>query len=375
MLNSKNINIAILPGDGIGLEVTKAIEPIFAALNLPVSYQFGDIGWSCWTKEADPIPARTWKLIHNSDAVLLGATTSKPEREAQAQLQTKSKDVKYISPIIQLRQKLDLFANVRPCFATQKDKAFDLCIIRENTEGLYAGFDYENLPQELVFLLLQNPYWAAKLKEPIACTLRLQSQAGLQRIFQFAFDYAQKNNYRHVTLADKPNVLRQSSKLSRKIFEEIAANYPAIKADILNVDAVGMHLVTKPELFGVIVTENMFGDILSDVAGGVMGGLGLAPSANIGVRYAYFEPVHGSGIHMSSNSANPSAMFFSLSMLLLYFGYTDFARIIREAVINVIQQGKQVTYDLGGSASTHDMAQAIIAMAQNLQNRLGKGNR
>ena len=367
MLNNK-LKIAILPGDGIGIEVMNAILPVFSELNLPVTYQIGDIGWSCWINEGNPIPARTWALIKQSDSVLLGATTSKPEREAKAELidKDKHKDVQYVSPIIQLRQKLDLFANVRPCFSTYPDKAFNFCVVRENTEGLYSGFDFESLPPELLAMVAKSPSWANKINQTISCTLRLQSSSGLKRIFEFAFEYAVKNNYDRVTYADKPNVLRHSSTLGRKLFEEVASRFNHLQSEILNVDAIAMHLVTKPEKFGVIVSENMFGDILSDVAGGVMGGLGLAPSANIGLNFAYVEPVHGSAPRMHSNKANPSAMFFSLSLLLRHFGYNHVAQIINHAVINVIQQKKVVTYDLKGKASTQEMAQAIIEEAKKL---------
>lgn len=367
MVNKKKLKIAILPGDGIGKEVLDALLPVFSELNLPITYKIGEIGWSCWIKEANPIPQATWDLIEESDTVLLGATTSRPEREAKAAIaHLPDKEVAYVSPIVQLRQKLDLFANVRPCFSISKDRAFNLCIIRENTEGLYSGFDFDTLPEELRDRVSKQAYWATKLNESISCTLRLQSKSGLQRIFKFAFDYANNNNYHRVTYADKPNVLRKSSTLGRSLFEEIAAFYPKLQTDISNVDAVGMHLVKKPEMFGVIVTENMFGDILSDVAGGVMGGLGLASSANIGLKHSYFEPVHGSGPRMRINSANPCAMFFSLALLLKYFGYGHHAQIIHNAVINVIQQKKVMTYDLKGSATTQEMAAAIITEAKKL---------
>ncbi len=357
----KKINLAVLEGDGIGKEVTQAALPIFEALKLPIAYQKGDIGWEYWITEANPIPQRTWDLIAKSDAVLLGATTSKPDKEAQAELRDKSKaQSAYTSPLIQLRQKLDLFANVRPCFPINKNHHFNLCIIRENTEGLYSGVDFETLPPQINDLLINNERWSAKLNEQISCTLRLQSTSGLKRIYNFAFEYAQQHEFSRVSLADKPNVLRNSSKLSRQLFEEAASSYPQIKAEILNVDAVAMHLLTKPQRFGVIVAENMFGDILSDVGAGIMGGLGLAPSANIGKHQCYFEPVHGSGPSMPANTANPSAMFLSISLLLSHFGLHRYANIVKQAVINVIQEAKCITKDLSGNATTINMAQAII---------------
>jgi isocitrate/isopropylmalate dehydrogenase len=356
------LKIAVLPGDGIGREVTEAALPVFGALKLPVELCEGDIGWSFWCQEGTPLPRRTWKLIAAADTTLVGAVTSKPKREAYVELceASKKNNLNYISPIIQLRQTLDLYANVRPCSGLQHDKAFNFCIIRENTEGLYAGFDYHPIPQEVHELLQRHEEWRGVSANDLSVALRLQSKRGLLRLFEFSFSYAKAHGYPRVTLADKPNVLRQSSAFTRQLFEEVAASYPMIKADILNIDAVGLWLVRRPEEFGVIVAENMFGDILSDVGAGVMGGLGLAPSANIGKTASYFEPVHGSAPRLKPNTANPSAMFLTISLLLEHFHYVSEAVKIKQAVGKVIKKGRHITYDLGGSASTTAMANEII---------------
>lgn len=188
----------------------------------------------------------------------------------------------------------------------------------------------------------------------------MQSTGGLTRLFEFAFHYAEQQQMQRVTFADKPNVLRLSGHFAREIFESVAQKYPHIHADILNVDAVGLWLIRRPEEFGVIVAENMFGDILSDVGAGVMGGLGFAPSANIGKKQCYFEPVHGSGPHMPPQTANPTAMFLTISMLLKQFGYKEQAKLINESVRVIINKRRFVTYDAGGNSSTTDMANAII---------------
>lgn len=363
MKPDKKLKIAVLPGDGIGMDVTQAALPIFAALNIPVTLDSGEIGWSCWQQEGTPIPERTWQLISDADTVLLGAITSKPQREAQHELAEKfhNSTHEYVSPIILLRQGLDLYANVRPCFSLDtKAKSFNFCVIRENTEGLYAGFDYYPPPKPIIKLLAKNETWQHTPPEEISCTLRLQSTRGLTRLFEFAFQYANQHQMQRVTFADKPNVLRSSSHFAREIFESIAAQYPHISADILNVDAVGLWLVRRAEEFGVIVAENMFGDILSDVGAGVMGGLGFAPSANIGQNKCYFEPVHGSGPRIAPGQANPSAMFLTISMLLNHFGYETQSRLIKHSVCAVVNRGRFVTYDVGGNASTLDMANAII---------------
>lgn|GEM_PF-8526 len=362
MSSEANLNIAVLPGDGIGVDVINAALPVIDALGIPATLCIGDIGWSFWEQEGNPIPDRTWQLIEKSDVILLGATTSKPQKEARDALSEKfnKNNPHYLSPIIQLRQQLDLFANVRPCFNIQSEKAFNLCIIRENTEGLYAGFDYHPLPATLHDFILQNKNWANISQDELSCTLRIQSHKGLTRLFKFAFDYADKHNMRRVTLADKPNVLRYSSAFARELFEEQARQYPRIKADILNVDAVALWLIKRPEEFGVIIAENMFGDILSDVAAGVMGGLGFAPSANIGQTKSYFEPVHGSGPRMKHQSANPAAMFLTISMMLAHLDFKKEADIIKQSVIAIVKEGNFLTYDVGGNASTAEMATAII---------------
>ncbi len=364
------IHIAVLPGDGIGREVMEAALPIFAALDVPVRLTIGDIGWSCWQKNGDPVPEQTWQLIRDSDATLVGAITSKPAREAWLDLAPVLQDDNrtYVSPLIQLRQQMDLFANVRPCFSLAGDniddkKSFNFCIIRENTEGLYAGLDFHPVPASLKSLLDEQKRWQAIQPKDLSCTLRLQSKQGLLRLFEFAFQYADTHCLSRVTFADKPNVLRQSSAFARELFESVAAIYPHLKADILNVDAVAYWMIKRPEAFGVIVAENMFGDLLSDVGAAVMGGLGFAPSANIGHDGCYFEPVHGSGPRMKTNSANPSAMFLTIGLLLKHFGYIEQAEKIKQAVKQVIQQGRYLTYDLGGSSSTDDMAKAIISTA------------
>jgi molybdenum cofactor synthesis domain-containing protein len=357
------IKIAVLPGDGIGIDVTHAALPIFNALNIPIELELGDIGWAYWINEGTPIPRRTWDLIHRSDATLLGAITSKPPREAQKELSPilQSKNVEYVSPVIQLRQQLHLYANVRPCKNIQNSvNNFDFCVIRENTEGLYAGFDYHPVPQSLKELLNTKTPWPLIDPEDCAVSLRVQSKIGLLRLFEFAFSYANKENLKRVTFADKPNVLRKSGDFSRKLFETVADKYPHIEAEILNVDAVSLWIVKRPEIFGVIVAENMFGDILSDLGAGVTGGLGFAPSANIGEKGCYFEPVHGSAPKVKPNCANPSAMFLTISLLLKHFSYKQESAAIVQAVTSVVKEGKHVTYDLGGLASTQDMSKAII---------------
>lgn len=357
-------NVLVLPGDGIGKEVCDAALPVISALDLPITLTFGEIGWACWMREGNPIPAETWGKIARADAVLLGAITSKGKAQAQQALplSLQQQGIEYVSPVIQLRQKLGLYANIRPVkYVAGDQRPFRCCVIRENTEGLYAGMDFKGVGSE-VSTWLKHPNLDKYGPEEAVWAVRLQTRYGLERLFQAAFSYAQKNHFTRVTFADKPNVMRESGHFAATVFHEIAANYPEITADIHNVDAIALWLVRKPHEFGVIVAENMFGDILSDLAAGVMGGLGLAPSANIGNHVAYFEPVHGSAPRMAGQGkANPCAMFYTIGLMLEYLGFESQAERLQYAVDRVIRNGKIATYDLGGTASTQDMAQAIIS--------------
>ncbi|EHK0867453.1 isocitrate/isopropylmalate dehydrogenase family protein [Salmonella enterica] len=356
-------NVLVLPGDGIGQEVCEAALPVISAMDLPITLTFGEIGWACWTREGNPVPDQTWEKIAGADAVLLGAITSKGKAQAQQALPLplQQKGIEYVSSVIQLRQKLGLFANIRPVKYVAGDRRpFRCCVIRENTEGLYAGMDFKGV-RPAVSDWLKHPNLNKYGPEEAAWTVRLQTRYGLERLFQTAFEYARKHHFTRVTFADKPNVMRESGHFAGSIFHEVAARFPEITADIHNVDAIALWLVRKPHEFGVIVAENMFGDILSDLAAGVMGGLGLAPSANIGSHVAYFEPVHGSAPGMAGQGkANPCAMFYTIALMLEYLGFESQAEKLQHAVDRVVRDGKVATYDLGGTASTREMAQAII---------------
>ncbi|MHA6196090.1 isocitrate/isopropylmalate dehydrogenase family protein [Pseudomonas wadenswilerensis] len=368
--------VCVLPGDGIGIEVTEAVLPLFDTLNLPIDLSFGDIGWSCWQKEGNCIPDNTWKLISASNATLLGAITSKPLREAEAELSPALRGTGrvYVSPVIQLRQKLGLYANVRPVTDVLGDDRYRFSVIRENTEGLYAGLDFASIPPGFEAVLAERERngaaWTREGPDDATMSVRLQTRAGLTRLFRFAFEHAREQGFDRVTLADKPNVLRYSGAFARDILESVAADYPDIHSNIDNVDAVALWMVRRPERFGVIVAENMFGDILSDLGAGVMGGLGLAPSANIGAQGAYFEPVHGSApAYAGQNRANPSAMFLTVALLLDHLGHGQAARAIRNAVSEVARSDQR-TYDLGGSASTREVAAAILQHSLDWAERL-----
>ncbi|MGE9516574.1 MAG: isocitrate/isopropylmalate family dehydrogenase [Solitalea-like symbiont of Tyrophagus putrescentiae] len=356
------MKILVLPGDGIGKDVCNAALPVLKLFDIKAQLEVDEIGWECWLKYGNPIPDSIWGKIKNYDAILPGATTSKGKKEAEAELaKHNTKKNVYTSPIIQLRKNLDLFANIRPCELIYGDrKPFRLTVIRENTEGLYSGIDQKGIPNSLQELI-KHPNIERSGYEQASFAIRLQTKYGLERLFNYAFDYAQKYNYSKVTLADKPNVLRESGQMAADIFYSTAKRYKNIHSNIENVDALALQLVRKPENYGVIVAENMFGDILSDLAAGLMGGLGFAPSANIGNSIPYFEPVHGSAPqHAGVNRVNPSAMFLTIALLLEHFNFKKEAETIKKAIKLVVKEGRHTTYDIGGNAGTKEMAQSIL---------------
>ncbi|GAA0606789.1 hypothetical protein GCM10010174_24880 [Kutzneria viridogrisea] len=354
-------SVAVLPGDGIGPEVVSAVLPVLDRMGLPLEFRFGEVGWTSWCETGNAVPQSTWDLLAETDTCLLGAITSKPLREAEAELaeHLRGTGLRYVSPVVQLRQKLSLYANVRPVADVHADR-FAFSVIRENTEGLYAGLDFHGLGPALWDVVKDHPNAAATGPELTSATLRLQTQFGIDRLLRFGFEHARQNGYRLLSLADKPNVLRESSNHLRGRLELISQEYPEIETEILNVDALALWMVRRPERFGVIVAENMFGDILSDLGAGVMGGLGLAPSGNIGEHGSYFEPVHGSAPSMAGRQkANPMALFLTASQLLRHLDLPAPAEQIRSAVRAVARARRAVTYDLGGTATTPVAAAAV----------------
>jgi 3-isopropylmalate dehydrogenase len=364
--------IAVLPGDGVGKEVTEAAMIVLEKLKLDAEYLFGDIGWDYWCKEGNPLPDRTIQLLKGTDVCLFGAITSKTSDEAIQELtpSLRGKGLKYISPIIQLRQMFDLYVNLRPCKAFPGNKlnyreGIDLVIFRENTEGLYAGIEFYPLSPELRKVLeTQSSFmkrFSGEKNEDIAISLRLMTQKGCSRILKKAFEYARKFGRKRVTLVEKANVLRETGGLMIREGKIIAQSYPDLTFDVVNVDALAMWLIKSPEKFDVIVAENLFGDIISDLAAQLVGGLGFSASGNIGDRYAIFEPTHGSAPKYAGlGKVNPLAMVNAVTMMLEWLGESDRSQLLEKAVIKVISEGKVRTYDMGGSRSTLEMAQSVV---------------
>ncbi len=348
--------ITWMPGDGVGKEALEATRMVLDALAFDAEYIEAEIGWTCWEKYKDALPPKTIEALENSDCAMLGAITSVPFVEG------------YKSPVLRMRQHFDLYAAIRTIKAFKGNPlnlndATDLVIFRENTEGLYKGIEFETMPDQLKSLAKKDSAYAAlsDLPDDTTIALRIITPKGCKRIIRAAFEYAKKHNRKKVTCIHKANVLRVTDGLFLKTFNEVAANYPEISIDEQNVDAAAMRMIKEPASYDVIVTTNLFGDILSDEAAQLGGGLGFAPSANIGETMAFFEPSHGSAPKYEGKGIiNPIASILAAQMMLEWLGEGQKAKNIENAVAKVIKEGQVRTRDMGGNASTKAMTQAIV---------------
>ena len=318
----------MVPGDGIGKEVMEATLNVLDAFDIDFNYVYGEAGDECLEKNGTALPEETLDIIRKADACLFGAAG-----ETAADV------------IVKIRQEMKMFANLRPVKAYPNTKSLrddiDFMIVRENTEGLYIAGE-ESLTDEG------------------AIARRIITRKAEERIIDYAFRYAKENGKGKVTGVHKANVLKKSDGLFREIFYEVAQRYPEIEAEDYYVDATAMYLITQPESFEVIVTTNLFGDILSDEGAGLVGGLGLIPSANIGEDGALFEPVHGSAPDIAGqNKANPIAMMLSAIMMLRYLGENEAADRFDAAILKVLNDANILTGDLGGSATTMELASEV----------------
>lgn len=330
--------IAIIPGDGIGPEQTEATVEVLNAVQdvgaVKLEYVFVDAGDECLKRRGAALPEDTIEAIKGSDACLKA-----PVGESAADV------------IVRLRQMFDLYANLRPAKSYPNAPALrpdiDLLIVRENTEDLYKGFEFYATPDTAV-------------------ALRVITRRGCERIVKLAFELALRRRSR-VTAVHKANVLKLSDGLFRKVCQEIAAQYPSVKFDELYVDAAAMHLIKRPQEFDVLVMPNMFGDILSDEAAQVAGGLGLAAGANVGEEYGIFEPIHGSAPKMAGKGiANPISLILAAKMMFEWLDEGNAAMLIERAVSSTLAEGKTLTPDLGGSSKTMELARAIARKIKEL---------
>jgi isocitrate/isopropylmalate dehydrogenase len=365
--------IAWMPGDGIGVDVMEAARMVLDRLGLDAEYVPADIGWEFWCQEGNPLPERTLRVLEESTCGLFGAITSKPKDEAALELnpELRERGLIYKSPIVSLRQWFDLYCNLRPCKAYPGNplnyrSGIDLVVFRENTEGLYSGVEFFPFPDELrQAVQAHNPAierFAGVPAEEMAVSLRVITLGSATRIIRRAFEYARDHSYPSVTLVEKPNVLRETSGLMTRAARAVASEFPGIELWETNIDAQMMWLLKDPEDYGVLVTSNMFGDIVSDLAAQLVGGLGFASSGNIGDHYAVFEPTHGSAPKYAGQyKVNPIAMLLATRLMLDWLGESDKANALESALAQTIAAGKVRTYDMGGSNTTLEMAAEVIA--------------
>ncbi|MFB6078923.1 MAG: isocitrate/isopropylmalate dehydrogenase family protein [Halarchaeum sp.] len=315
--------VVVIPGDGIGQEVVPAAVDVLEATGIDFEFVEADAGDHVAAEGRDPLPAETRELAANADATLFGAAG-----ETAADV------------ILPLRDAVDSFVNVRPAKTYPGVDAVkpetDLVFLRENTEGVYAGHE-------------------ARLTDDVATLTRVVSKRASERLAEYACDYAPDG----FTVAHKANVMRETDGLFRDTVQAVA-DENGVETDAALMDAIAMHLCIRPEEYGVIVCPNLAGDVLSDLAAGLVGGLGLLPSANIGEERALFEPVHGTAPDIAGQGiANPCATVLSAAMLLDYLGYEDDGDAVRDAVEAVLEDGPR-TADLGGDATTDEVAAAIV---------------
>ncbi len=365
--------IAWMPGDGVGNDVMEAAKLSLDKLQLDAEYIPADIGWEFWKTEANPLPDRTIDILKNVDCALFGAITSMPKEECEAELipELQGKGHVYSSPIVRLRQEFNLRTNLRPCKAypgnplNYKD-GIDLVVFRENTEDLYSGVEFFPFPDEVREVVKKhNPRMARFDSHPsdeVAVSLRINTRTGCRNIITDAFELAKKTGRKSVTVVEKPNVIRETSGLMVRTAREVAKNYPGIELWETNIDAMCMWLIKNPMDYSVIVTSNMFGDIVSDLCAQLVGGLGFAASGNIGDKLAVFEPTHGSAPKYAGQyKVNPMAMLITTRMMLEWLGENDKADALENAIAAVIKEGKVRTYDMGGSNTTLEVGEAVAA--------------
>jgi len=327
--------VTLIPGDGIGPELATATRSVLEATGIAFEWDVQEAGEATIASEGTPLPERVIESIRRNGVAIKGPITT-PVGSG------------FRSVNVGLRQALELYANVRPARSmpgveTRYDNV-DLIIVRENTEDLYAGIEHRVGPDA-------------------AESIKIITRAASQRIARYAFEYAIRNGRRKVTAVHKANIMKLSDGLFLESCQQVAAEYEGrVAFEDRIVDNMCMQLVQKPELYDVLVLPNLYGDIVSDLAAGLVGGLGVAPGANIGETAAVFEPVHGSAPkYAGQDKANPTALILSAALMLRHIGETDVAARVETAVRSVIAEGTTVTYDLGGSAGTDEFAEAVAA--------------
>lgn len=325
--------VTLIPGDGIGPEVADATVKVVNATGVEIEWNRFDAGNDVINKYGKPMPQETLDSVIR-DKVALKGPIGTPIGTG------------FSSVNVELRRTLDLYANYRPAKTIQGVKSryddVDLIVVRENTQGLYSGLEHIVVPG-------------------VVESIRVITEKASERIVKFAFDTAVKYNRKKVTAVHKANILKKSDGLFLEVARKVARNYSEIEYDEAIIDATAMKLVMNPEKFDVLVMENLFGDIISDLASGLIGGLGMAPSANIGEKYAVFEAVHGTAPDIAGKGiSNPTALILSSVLMLEYLGETEAAKRIKDSVHKVLLEGNIITRDLGGTATTDEYINEVI---------------
>ena len=352
--------ITLIPGDGVGPEITEAATRVLEAAGVSFEWDIQNAGEEVYKKEGTPLPDRVLASIRKNKVALKGPITT-PVGSG------------FRSVNVLLRQSLDLYCCLRPCKtytgAKTRYENVDLVIVRENTEDLYAGIEYQKEDENTISLIdfIQNTK-GKRIRQDSGISIKPISVHATERIVRYAFEYARKNKRRKVTAVHKANIMKYSDGLFLETARAVAPFYPEIEFEDKIIDNMCMQLVQKPEIYDILVLPNLYGDIVSDLAAGLIGGLGLAPGANIGDEFAVFEATHGSAPkYKGLNKVNPIAMILSGVMMLKYLGETAVAVRLEKAVATFIAEGKYVTYDMKPTADdptaagTTRVAEAVIA--------------
>lgn len=326
--------VTLIPGDGSGPEVIAAAKRVVEATGVAIEWEQAEAGAAMIEKYGTPLPDETIESIRRNGVALKGPVTTPV-------------GTGFRSVNVAMRKIFDLYANVRPAKTypgvITRFENIDLVVVRENTEDLYAGIEH-------------------MVGEDAAESIKLITRKGCERIIRYAFDFAVREGRKKVTAVHKANIMKCTDGMFLDIARQIAKEYPQIEFNDSIVDAMCMRLVMHPEDYDVLVCPNLYGDIVSDLCAGLVGGLGLTPSANIGVSGAIFEPIHGSAPDIAGqHKINPTAAILSASLMLAHLGEAKAAADIERAVTKVISEGKTLTQDIGGTASTEELADAVIA--------------
>lgn len=361
-MSHNSYKITLIPGDGVGPEVTEATRRVVEATGISFSWDTVIVGERAMKETGTPLPESILETVRKSKIALKGPVTTP--------IGTGFRSVN-----VALRKSLDLYACLRPCKiypgAPTRFKDVDIVVVRENTEDLYAGIEYARGTAEaekLINFIRDNG--GIKVRDDSGISIKPISETGTRRIVKYAFDYARANNRKKVTAIHKSNIMKFSDGLFLSVSREVAKEYPDIEFEDVLVDALCMRLVRQPQVFDVLVLPNLYGDIISDLCAGLIGGLGLAPGANIGEGIAIFEPTHGSAPkYTGMNKVNPMAMMLSSVLMLRHLGEKNAADRLEKAIAAVIADGTNVTYDLKENrnlpaATTSQVADAVIRKLQ-----------